>query len=386
MFNLELNDEQKMVIDMVKKFTVNELEPIAEEIDRTGEFPMRLYRKMGELGMLGMRFPEKYGGAASGHGDTVLGTICNEILSRASAGFVLSVGASMFLFGNNVLELGTEEQKEKYLPGLIRGEKVGCWGLTEPEAGSDALGVKTRAVRDGDHYIINGQKTFITNAPIADYFIIITRTGGEAGELAGGTAFILERGMEGLSTGKPLEKMGMRCSPTGEIFMEDVRVHESQMLGPEGQGFFGMMRSLDLERAVAGTINVGIAQACLDIVTKYVKERKQFGRPLSKFQLIQEKIATIYRDIELSRTYILYVLDLFSKGKPITKEAGVAKWYATEMATKAALEAIQIMGGYGYMKEYKVERYMRDAKLLEIGAGTNEIQKLLIARFLLKEW
>lgn len=378
-----LSAERKMILDMVKKFTAGELEPVAREIDDTGEFPMKLYRRLGELGVLGMRVPEQYGGSAQGKPDVILGAMCNEVMSGASAGFVLSTGASTMLFGNNILELGTEEQRSKYLPPICRGEKVGCWGLTEPGAGSDALGISTRAVKDGDHYVINGQKTFITNAPIADYFIVLARTSGEAGDIAGGTAFILERGMEGLSTGKAFDKMGMRCSPTGEIFMEDVRVGKEQMLGGEGTCFFGMMKSLDLERAVAGVINVGIAQACLDIVLKYVKERKQFGKPLSKFQIIQEKIATMHRDIEVSRTYIFKTLEMAEAGKRITMEAGVAKWQATEMATKAALEAIQILGGYGYMKEYKVERYMRDSKLLEIGAGTNEIQKILIARLLL---
>lgn len=380
---ITLNEEQKMILDMVKKFTTNELEPVAAEIDRTGEFPTQLYRRLGELGVLGMRAPDKYGGTGGEKPDVILGAMCNEVMAGASAGFVLSTGASILLFGNNVLEHGTEEQKMKYLPPVFSGEKIGCWGLTEPGAGSDALGITTRAVKDGDHYIINGQKTFITNAPTADYFIVLTRTSGEPGEIGGGTAFILERGMEGLSTGLAFDKMGMRCSPTGEIFMEDLRVHKDCILGSEGMCFFGMMNSLDIERALSGVINVGIAQACLDIVLRYVKERKQFGRPLSKFQLIQEKIATIFRDIELSRNYIFDVLAMSEQGKRITLEAGVAKWYATEMATKAALEAIQILGGYGYMKEYKVERYMRDAKLLEIGAGTNEIQKLLIAKMLL---
>lgn len=384
MYGYDLNQEQKMTLDMVRKFVDNELEPIAAEIDESGEFPMRLYRRMGELGLLGLRFPVEYGGSSEGGEDFLLNNLCNELLAGASAGFTLSVGASTLLFGNNVLRLGTEEQKNKYLPPVLAGEKVGCWALTEPGAGSDALGIKTKAVKDGGDYILNGQKTFITNAPIADYFIVIARTSGGAGEIYGGSAFILERGMDGLETGSPFDKMGMRCSPTGEVFLEDVRVSESQMLGPPDAGFFGMMDSLDVERAGSGIINIGIAQKCLDIVLKYVKERKQFGRPLSKFQLIQEKIATIYRDIELSRAYTFRILEMASQGKKITREAGVAKWYATEMATKAALDAIQILGGYGYMKEYHVERYMRDAKLLEIGAGTNEIQKLLIARFLME--
>ncbi len=383
MYGYDLSEEQKMTLDMVKKFIGNELEPIAAEIDEKGEFPMHLYKKMGELGLLGLRFPVEYGGSSNGEEDFLLNNLCNELMAGASAGFTLSVGASTLLFGNNVLKLGTEEQKKKYIPPVIAGDRIGCWGLTEPEAGSDALGIRTKAVKDGDHYILNGQKTFITNAPIADYFIILARTTGGSGEIYGGSAFLLERGMEGLETGKPFDKMGMRCSPTGEIFMDNVRIHKSQLLGAQDTGFLGMMDSLDVERAGSGIINIGIAQKCLDIVLNYVRERKQFGRPLAKFQLIQEKIAAMYRDIELARAYTFHILDMAAKGKKITREAGVAKWFATEMGTKAALEAIQIMGGYGYMKEYHVERYMRDAKLLEIGAGTNEIQKLLIARFLL---
>ncbi len=380
---LKLGEEAKMILDITKKFARNELEPMAEEIDVKGEFPRHLYKKMGDIGLLGMRFPAEYGGTAEGKLDLITGAACNEELAKASAGFVLSVGASTFLFGNNVLENGTPEQKKKYLPSIASGDAVGCWGLTEPEAGSDALGIKTRAVSDGDCWVINGQKTFITNAPIADYFIVIARSSGEAGELTGGTAFILERGMEGLSTGKPFEKMGMRCSPTGEIFMDNVHVHKSQMLGQEGMGFLGMMKSLDIERAVAGAINIGIAQACLDLCLKYISERKQFGRPLAKFQLIQEKVARMFRDIEISRVYLYHVLKLIQEGKRVTAEAGVAKWFSTEMGTRTALEAIQILGGYGYCREYKVERYMRDAKLLEIGAGTNEINKLLIARMII---
>jgi alkylation response protein AidB-like acyl-CoA dehydrogenase len=380
---MKMSDEARMTLDVVRKFARNEIEPIAEEIDVKGEFPRHLYKKMGELGLLGQRVPEEYGGSMGDKPDIMMGSMCNEELAKVSAGFVLSVGASTALFGNNVMAHGNEDQKRKYVPPIVKGDAIGCWGLTEPEAGSDALGIKTKAVRDGDHWVINGQKTFITNAPIADYFIVLTRTSGNPGDIVGGTAFILERGMEGLSTGKPFEKMGMRCSPTGEIFLDSVRVPDSQMLGKVDNGFFDMMGSLDFERAVAGTINVGIAQACLDICVKYVKDRKQFGKPLAKYQMIQEKIATMYRDIEIARNYIYHVLEMIEAGKRVTAEAGVAKWFATEIGTKSALEAIQILGGYGYCREYKVERYMRDAKLLEIGAGTNEINKLLIARMIL---
>ncbi len=378
-----LGDEAEAAVNAARNFAQNELAPLAEEMDVKGELPLHLYKKAGRLGLLGLRVPPAYGGSAAAEPDLIPGMLCNIELAKVCAGFVLSTGASVALFGNNVLEHGTEEQKRKYLPPVVSGDAVGCWALTEPEAGSDALGIRTSAVRDGGNWVVNGRKTFITNAPIADYFIVLARTSGEPGGMAGGTAFILERGMEGLSTGKPFEKMGMRCAPTGEIVLDNVRVPDSQVLGRPEKGFFDMMGSLDYERGVAGAINIGIAEACLEICIGYVKGRRQFGQPLAHFQLIQEKIAVMYRDIELARAYVMDVLRMIQERRRATIRAAVAKWFATEMATKAALEAIQILGGYGYLREHKVERYMRDAKLLEIAAGTNEINKLLIARLLL---
>ncbi len=379
----EVPPERKMFVDTIRKFARNELEPVADEIDATGEFPVNLYRRLGALGFLGLRLPAEYGGFMDGSPDSVAVMMCVEEIAKASAGFALSVGASITLFAANVARNGNEEQKAAYLPGIASGDKIGCWGLTEPDAGSDALGIKTRAVRAEGGWLLNGRKTFITNAPIADHFIIIARTGGEPGRIDGGTAFILDRGADGLSTGKPLDKMGMRCSPTGEIFLDNVFVPDSRVLGKPGNGFFDMMASLDFERSVAGAINVAIAQRCLEICLEYSKTRTQFGKPISKFQLVQEKIARMHRDIELARTYIIHVLEMIDSGRLVTAQAGIAKWFATEMGTQAALDAIQILGGYGYCREYKVERYMRDAKLLEIGAGTNEINKLLIAKILL---
>ncbi|MEW5944606.1 MAG: acyl-CoA dehydrogenase family protein [bacterium] len=375
--DFSFTEEQLMVRDAVRKFCAGELEPIAAEIDRTGEFPMAAFRKAAELGFVGATFPEKYGGADA---DLVTRALSSEEMAKVCPGFCMSLGTSSLLFGNNVYKLGTEEQRETYLPPIIRGEKIGSWCLTEPDAGSDALGIQTRAAKDGDHYVIVGRKTFITNAPVADYFIVIARTSGEPGDIQGGTAFIVERGMEGLTTGPKFEKMGMRCSPTGEVFFDGVRVHKSRMLGPEGMGFLGMMNSLDVERLMAAFLSVGIAQRCLEESIRYAKERKQFRREICKFQLIQEKIARMMLEIELARTYAFRVICLVNEGKRITRESALAKWYASEAATRVALEAIQIHGGYGYMKEYPVERFMRDAKLLEIGAGTTEIQKLIVAR------
>ena len=375
-----LTDEQAMTRDAMRKFADKELSPIAERIDRDGVFPLGIYRKCGELGFLGAGFPEEYGGSEA---DLITRALGNMEFSRASAGFSLSVGASMLLFGQNVLNLGSGEQKRTYLPGLITGEKIGCWALTEPGAGSDALGIASTARRDGDQYVLNGSKTFITNAPIADYFIIITRTSSERGHIQGGSAFLLERGDPGLITGAPLDKMGMRCSPTGEIFMEDCRVPASRMLGPEGMAFFGMMNSLDVERSLSVFLCLGIAQAAFEASLRYAGERKQFGRTLGKFQLIQAKLAAMHRDIEVSLSYALSVLRMAEAGQRITRQSAIAKWQSSEIATRAALEAVQIFGGYGYMKEYPVERYLRDAKLMEIGAGTSEIMQLVIARELL---
>jgi alkylation response protein AidB-like acyl-CoA dehydrogenase len=369
-----------MIRDSLKKFADKELAPRAADLDRTGDMPMDLYRACGALGFLGMGFPEEYGGSEA---DLVARAISHMEFSRVCAGFSLSVGASTLLFGQNVLHQGSGAQKQKYLPPLISGEKIGCWALTEPGAGSDALGMSCSARREGDDYILNGSKTFITNAPVADYFIVLARTSGERGRIQGGSAFILERGDPGLATGKPMDKMGMRCSPTGEIFLEDCRVPKDRLLGPEGMAFFGMMQSLDVERAMTSFLGIGIARAAFDAALRYAGERKQFGRALGKFQLIQAKLAAMHRDIEVTLGYAISVLRMAENGQRITRQSAVSKWQAADIAMRTADHAVQIFGGYGYMKEYPVERYLRDAKLMQIGAGTSEIMQLLIARELL---
>ncbi len=363
----------------VRRFNLKELLPIASECDEKELFPFDVLKKAAKLGYVGPHLPEKYGGM----GDYYAKAIVYEENCRVSFGYNLSLNASDLLFANNIAKHGTEEQKQKYLPGVISGEKIGCWALTEPDAGSDALSIQTTWVKDGDHYIINGRKTFITNAPIADFFIVIARKPGTI-KTDGGCAFILERGMTGLSTGKPFKKLGGRCSPTGEIVLEDVRVSRDQLLGKEGDGFKDMFASLDVERAYTPLSSIGIAQACLDEVISYTKQRKQFGRLISEFQLIKEKLAVMSAELEVARYYVYNLIEQMVQGKNITKEASIAKLFASDMVNKATREAIQIMGGYGYMREYRVERYFRDAKLLEIGAGTSEIQKLIIARELLK--
>ncbi len=365
--------------DEVRRFNLKELAPGAEECDEKESFPLDVLRHAAGLGYVGPHLPEQYGGM----GDYYAKAVVYEENCRVSFGYNLSLNASDLIFANNIARHGTEEQKQKYLPGIIRGEKTGCWALTEPDAGSDALSISTNWKKDGGDYIINGRKTFITNAPIADFFIVIARKPGTT-KAEGGCAFILERGMQGLSTGKPFKKLGGRCSPTGEVVLEDVRVSKDQLLGKEGNGFKDMFASLDVERAYTPLSSIGIAQACLDEAVVYVKQRKQFGQYLSEFQLIQEKLAVMSAELEVARHYVYNLIELMVRGKRITKEASIAKLFASDMVNRSAREAIQIMGGYGYMREYKVERYFRDAKLLEIGAGTSEIQKLIIARELLK--
>lgn len=365
--------------DEVRKFNLKELAPVAAEYDERESFPSDVLKKAAVLGYVGPHLPEQYGGMTDYYAKAVV----YEENCRVSFGYNLSLNASDLLFANNVSRHGNDEQKQKYLSPIIKGEKIGCWALTEPDAGSDALSITTTWKKDGGEYIINGRKTFITNAPIADFFIVIARKPGST-KAEGGCAFILEKGMPGLSTGKPFKKLGGRCSPTGEIILEEVRVSKDHLLGKESNGFKDMFSSLDVERAYTPLSSIGIAQACLDEALLYSKQRKQFGRYISEFQLVQEKLAVMSSELEVARQYVYNLIELMVQGKKITKEASIAKLFASGMVNRAAREAIQIMGGYGYIREYNVERYFRDAKLLEIGAGTSEIQKLIIAKELLK--
>jgi len=371
-----LSEEHRMLKESVRKFCERELIPIAPQLDEESRFPFETLRKAGEAGFIGSYLPEKYGGGGT---DLISKAIIYEEFCRACFGFNLSLNASDLLFANNVNKLGTEEQKLKYLPPICRGEKLGCWALTEPDSGSDALSIKSSWVKDGADYILNGSKTFITNAPNADFFIVIARAPGSK-KNEGGTAFILERGMKGLETGKPMKKMGARCSPTGEIFLEDCRVPASQVLGREGEAFNDMFRSLDVERSLTPFSSIGISQACLEASVEYARKRVQFGKPIGSFQLIQEKIAEMATALEVARTFAYKVVWMVQQGRKVTKEAAMIKIFASTMVTRATNEALQIHGGYGYIQEYPLERYLRDARLLEIGAGTTEIQKLIVAR------
>lgn len=379
--DFEFSEEHRMIQESIRKFCQKELDPIAGEIDREERFPMEVYRKAGQEGFLGALVPEEYGGSGL---DLLSMYIIKEELCRAAAAVGMSVTICSLNFCHFISKLGTEDQKQKYIPPVIRGEKLASYALTEPDAGSDTLGIKTRAVATNDHFVINGAKTFITNAPIADYFIVVTRTSGER-RVEGGTNFILERGMEGLNTGEPFKKLGMKSSPTGEIFLEDVRASRDRVLGNQDRGFQDMFTTLGAERALAAATATGIAQACLDASIRYARERVQFGRAIGSFQFIQGMLAHMAANLEIARTYAHKVVWLYEQGKSIRREAAMAKLFASQMAIKAALDAVQIHGGYGYINEFPVERYLRDAKLGEIGGGTSEVQKLVIARQMMRD-
>lgn len=376
-----LTDDELELQRTARRFMETEVAPLTPEMEAKGMFPRSLFRSMGDLGLLGSFFPEAYGGAGA---PLASRAIISEEMARVNAGLDISVFADIVLFARALNTHGTEEQKKKYLEPVLRGEKIGSMAITEPKGGSDALSARTTARKDGGDYVINGSKTFITNAPIADFILVIARTSGEARKIDGGTWFILERGMPGLETGSPFDKMGMKSSPTGEVFMADVRVSASQVLGEAERGFHYLMESLDVERVLEGASTVGIAQGCLDAATAYVQEREVFGRKIADYQLIQEKIATMAVGIEMSRTMLYRLLRAVERGEKVTREAAILKLYSSQMAVQASNDAVQIFGGYGYMEEYPVARFYRDAKHHEIGAGTSEIMKIIISRETLK--
>jgi butyryl-CoA dehydrogenase len=369
-----------MIRKMVRDFAEAEVKLVAQEIDETCEFPWETVKKMGELGLMGMPFPEELGG---GGGDTLGYTIGVEEISRVCASTGITMAAHTSLGCYPIFDSGTEEQKKKYLPDIASGRKLAAFGLTEPNAGSDAGATETTAVRDGDHYVINGTKCFITNASTAETFVVTTMTDKEK-RTRGISAFILEKGMPGFKPGKKESKLGVRGSDTGELIFEDCRVPAENLLGKEGEGFKVFLRTLDGGRISIGAMALGIAQGALDASVKYSKERKQFGRPISKFGAIRNMLADMATEVEASRLLVYDVSLAKDRGERIIKEAAMAKLFASETAMKATRMAIQIHGGYGYMREYDVERFYRDAKITVIGEGTTEIQKLVIARELLR--
>ena len=378
---MQLSDEHKMIKKMVREFAVNEVAPRAMEIDETAEFPWDTIKKMAELGLMGMPFSEEWGGGGS---DTLGYSIGVEEISRVCAATGITMAAHTSLGVAPIYQFGTEEQKQKYLPDIASGRKLAAFGLTEPGAGSDAGATQTTAVRDGDHYIVNGTKCFITGASTAETFVVTTMTDKEAGT-RGITALILEKGMPGFKPGKKENKMGVRGSDTAELIIENVKVPVENRLGEEGEGFKIFLATLDGGRISIGAMALGIAQGALDASVKYAKERTQFGRAICKFGAIREMLADMATEVEASRLLVYDVSMAKDRGENIIKEAAMAKLFASETAMRATRSAIQIHGGYGYMREYEIERLFRDAKITVIGEGTSEIQKLVIARELTKD-
>lgn len=378
--NFSLTKEQEMVRKAVREFAEKEVAPLAAEIDRTEEFPWVNVRKMARYGMLGVPFPKQYGGAG---GDNVSYAITVEELSRACASTGVICSAHTSLGTNPIYQFGNEDQKQKYLVPLAKGEKLGAFGLTEPNAGTDAAGQQTTAVLDGDHYVLNGTKIFITNGGQADIYIIIAVTDKTKGA-RGTSAFIVEKNAPGFSIGKKEEKMGIRASSTTELIFENCIVPKENLLGELGQGFKIAMQTLDGGRIGIAAQALGIAQAAVDECIKYSKERSQFGRTLNKFQGIQWAIADMATQVEAARLLVYRAAYLKDMKQPFSVAAAQAKLFAAETAMQVTTKAVQIHGGYGYMRDYPVERFMRDAKITEIYEGTSEVQKMVIAGNILR--
>ena len=371
-----LTEEQLSIRNMVRSFAGEEILPGAEERDKTGEFPLQVVQKMAELGLLGLPFAEEYGGTG---GDVVSYALATEEITRACASTGLTYAAGVSLGISPIYYFGNPEQKQKYLPNLYSGKYMAAFGLTEPEAGSDSGNTSTRARRTDNGWVINGSKCFITNAGYAGVVTITAVTEPGSGN-HGISSFLVEPGTPGFTVNTPYEKLGLHASNTCELVFEDVEIPAGNLLGQEKQGFKQFMQILDGGRISIGAMGVGLAQASLDAALKYAQERKQFGKTLSQFQAIQFKLADMAMRTEIARLLVLRAASLKDAHRPYTKEAAMAKLYASEAATKNALEAIQIHGGYGFMRDYHVERFLRDAKLLEIGEGTSEIQRIVIAR------
>ena len=385
--DFDLGETADMLRDSVRGFAAEEIAPRAAEIDQSNEFPADLWKKMGNLGVLGITAEEAYGGAGMGYVEHV---VAMEEISRASASVGLSYGAHSQLAVNQIQLNGTDDQKDRYLPKLISGDNVGALAMSEPGAGSDVLGMKLRADKKGDRYILNGTKMWITNGPDADILIVYAKTDGQAGA-EGITAFIVEKGFKGFSTAPKLDKLGMRGSNTCELVFQDCEVPAENVLGKEGRGVKVLMSGLDYERAVLAAGPLGIMQSCMDVVLPYVRERKQFGEAIGSFQLMQGKLADMYTTMNAAKAYVYAVAAALDKvrGKDasalVRKDAAGAILFAAEKATWMASEAIQCLGGMGYMNESLTGRLLRDAKLYEIGAGTSEIRRWLIGRELFEE-
>ena len=379
--NFGLGEDIEMLRDQVYQFAQNEIAPLAEQADADNQFPNQLWTKLGDMGLLGVTVSEQYGGSDMGY---LAHTIAMEEVSRASGGIGLSYGAHSNLCVNQIFKYGNDAQREKYLPKLVSGEHIGALAMSEPNAGSDVVSMKLKAEKRGDKYILNGNKMWITNGPDAHTFVIYAKTDPNAGP-RGITAFIVERDFPGFSRAQKLDKLGMRSSNTCELVFEDCEVPAENILGKEGEGVRVLMSGLDYERLVLSGGPLGIMQSCMDIVVPYIHDRQQFGQSIGQFQLVQGKVADMYTQMNAARAYVYTVAQSCDRGETTRKDAAGAILYSAELATKMALDAIQLLGGNGYINEYPTGRLLRDAKLYEIGAGTSEIRRMLIGRELFNE-
>ena len=374
------NENQKMIADMCRDFAEKNIRPKMMEWDESQEFPVPLFKQMGELGLMGMLVPQEYGGAGLGYLEyvtalTEIGAVCGSI--------ALSMAAHNSLCTGHILAHANEEQKKRWLPKLATAEWIGAWGLTEHNTGSDSGGMNTTAVKDGEYWVINGAKNFITHAISGDIAVVMTRT-GEKGDSHGMTAFAVEKGTPGFTSGKKENKLGMRASETAELIFQDCRAHESNMIGKEGDGFIQAMKVLDGGRISIAALSLGIAKGATKAATKYAKEREQFGKPIAEFQGIAFKLADMHTEYEAAELLTLQAADMKNRGLNVTVKSALAKYYASEVCVRSSTEAVQIFGGYGFTKDFPAEKYYRDSKLCTIGEGTSEIQKVVIAKNLIK--
>jgi alkylation response protein AidB-like acyl-CoA dehydrogenase len=379
--NFELNENQKMIAQMVRDFAEKEIRPHLNQWDADEHFPVDVMKKMGELGLLGIYIPEEYGG--SGFGYYEYATALME-LGKVCGGVGLSVAAHNSLCTGHIFYHGSEEQKKKYLPKLASGEFIGAWGLTEPNTGSDAMRMKTTAVKDGDEWVINGAKNWITHGLSGDVAVVLVRT-GELLDSKGITAFIIEKGTPGFSAVKIKDKLGVRASETAELIFDNVRVPDANVIGEVGMGFVQAMKVLDGGRISIAALSCGVARGAYEASVKYAKEREQFGKPIAQFQAIGFKLADMATEVEAAELLTFQAAFAKNNHKPVTKLGAYAKYFASEVSVRCGNEAVQVMGGYGYTKEYPAEKFLRDAKLMTIGEGTSEIQKLVISREILKD-
>jgi alkylation response protein AidB-like acyl-CoA dehydrogenase len=380
MMNFSENENQGMIAKMIQDFGAKEITPFRKEWDDKSHFPKPLFKKLGELGLMGVLIPAEYGGSGFGYFEYVTAIV---ELTKLDPSVGLSMAAHNSLCTNHIFMFGTEEQKQKYIPKLATGEWLGAWGLTEPNTGSDAGNMRTVAIKDGDHYVLNGAKNFITHGASGEVAVVIART-GEVGDSHGMTAFVIERGTTGFEGGRLEDKLGMRASETAEMIFTDCRVHESQVLGEVGDGFIQSMKVLDGGRISIAALSLGIAEGALEASIAYSKERHQFNKPISSFQGISFKLADMATQVEASKLLIYKACDLKNRGEKVTLAGAQAKLYASEVCVSVSNEAVQIFGGYGFTKDYPVEKFYRDSKLCTIGEGTSEIQKLVISREILR--